>query len=316
MSEPVFYGNNPQSGDGTPLAPEPTAQNQPLIYYSEDPRKPNFPPCRPWVYHNINSDIEQDKRFFVKRAYFSWWCHAGCLFWNWICMFGAVATISGYLEDFFIALAGLLLGFPISFYVYYMIYNAVRKNSAGYFVLWFVLFGIQILVEILWAIGLWGGAGLLVMSSVIDSNTGVGVMCLSITIIWGAMAAYNLFLINSARIEYRNLGGNQAARREISREVVQGAYDNRETIREVIVDNKDVIVDNKDVFVQAAVDSRTQPQSTYGAQYTSISKPGPAGPPPTASWSPASDQTAVSEIFGANYGSNYGSNQRTAKTAV
>lgn len=71
-------------------------------------------------------------------------------------MFGAVVSATGYIGAFFYALIALVLGTPISFWVYWLLYSALRKNSSFNFVLWFVFFFLQICSEIFFAIGING----------------------------------------------------------------------------------------------------------------------------------------------------------------
>ena len=37
-------------------------------------RTPNWPKCRPIIYHNIKEDIPEDGQLLVKRVYFGWIC--------------------------------------------------------------------------------------------------------------------------------------------------------------------------------------------------------------------------------------------------
>lgn len=228
-------------------------------------RKKNFPRCYPVVHHNIALDIEPDKKAFVRKAYITWYVHAGALFWNFICLTGAL-VLGVTLTDFFYATAAFVLGVPISFYVYWFLYSAIRKNSASYFVLWFVCFTLQLIAEILYGIGVFGGAGFLLMIKAFDDNTGLGIMCVVSFFSWILLGMWNGFFFVEARSYYSQLGGNRAASKEFSRGAVQVAYDNRDTIKQVAVDNKDTIkqvaYENKDVIIDFAKEHRQEIQQT------------------------------------------------------
>jgi len=196
--------------------------NQPV--YTD--RKNNFPPCKPMVYHDIQAEIPAAKRMLVKRAYFGWYIHALCLLFNWVCMFGALIK-AGALMGFFIALAAMILGVPVSFWVYWLFYTCIRKGSAFYYCLWLCFFALQIGVEILYAIGVesTGGAGFVGMLSHFSNSVILGSMFAVCTFMWVAIAVYNIYFFNHARKEYANMGGNQAATREFGKVAVNTAYD-------------------------------------------------------------------------------------------
>lgn len=79
---------------------------------------------------------------------------------------------------------------------------------------------------------------------------------------WGIAGVYHLYLFWAARRVYKESGGNAAATKEISRAAVQTAYDNREVVKEVIVENKDtikqVVVDNKDTIIDFAKEHKQE----------------------------------------------------------
>jgi len=226
-------------------------------------RKNNFPPCKPMVYHDIQAEIPSEKRLLVKRAYFGWYVHAICLAFNFVCMFGALVK-SAALIGFFISLVALLLGVPISFWVYWLFYSSLRKASPFYYCLWVCFFALQIGIEILYAIGIetTGGSGFMMMLTNFSKSVVLGSMFAVCTFMWVAIAIYNIYFFNYARREYSAMGGNQAATREFGKVAVTAAYDNRDTLKQVAIDNKDTIkkvaVENKDTIIQFARDNRQE----------------------------------------------------------
>jgi len=256
-----------------PLTTNYTAQSYEVTSPPVSQRPKNFPPCRPVVHHSIKSDIEQESRMFVRKAYFGWYVHAFCIMYNFICMLGAL--IKGYtLTGFFVALAILLIGLPVSFFVYMLLYNAIRLKSASRFCLWFGFFVLQIAIEALYALGIesTGGAGLILMLDAFTNDSiALGAMFGISFALWLILVIYNVWFFNQARIEYRDLGGSKAATKEIGRSAVNTAYENREnikefavehkdTIKQVAIENKDAIIDfakeNKDTIAKVAYDNR------------------------------------------------------------
>jgi len=227
-------------------------------------RPPNFPPCKPIVHHSIPTEIPTEKRLFVRKAYFGWWLHSFSLLWNFVCVTGAL--VKGYsLPGFFIALLGLVVGVPASFWVYWLVYSATRKMSASLYGLFFFVFGCEIVVEGIYAIGVvstGGGGFVLMLNAFSDKNSVLGLLCLSCTILWVITIVYQVMIFFSARREYTLVGGGQQATKEISKQAITTAYDNRETIKQVAVENKDTIVqfakDNKDTVIDFAKEHRQE----------------------------------------------------------
>jgi hypothetical protein len=172
------------------------------------------------------------------------------------------------------AIAAVLLGPPISFMVYYLVYTAIRKNSSLYMVLWFFCFGCQIIFEGFAVIGVVDGvgAGFIGMIAAFDKNVVVGIMYLVCSVAWLGCILYNIFVVgNGGRKEYSALGGHKAAAKGFANAGAQAAYDNRDTIAEVARENKDNIrdfavehkddirdfaVDNRDVIAEVAVENK------------------------------------------------------------
>jgi len=238
----------------------PTNVENPGVLFGDRPK--NFPRCRPTLHHNITTDFPEEKRTVIRRAYFGWYLHVFALFWNAVCLTAALA-VGSVLGGFFIGLIAFLLGTLVSFYVYWCFYSAVRKQSGAYFVWWFILFAVQIGIEILYGIGIGstGGGGFLMMIEAFSKNRiAIGVMCALNTGFFAGVTLYNLNLLRLGRNEYKSSGGNKAASKEIAQGAWNVAYDNRETIKQVAKDNKDVIkqvvVENKDTIISFAKDHK------------------------------------------------------------
>jgi len=243
-----------------------STMGQPLVQH-EVPgvRKNNFPPCRPFVHHDINIDIRPEKRLFVRKAYVGYYFHCFCLLWNFSCLLGGIILGEVQIGGFFLGLASLILGPPISFCVYFLLYRAMRSASAFSFILWFVFFVGQLAAEVFYGIGLtsYGSAGFMMMVYAFnDGKIVLGVLGAVATFSWIGIFLFNLWLFYQARNEFKHLGGAKAATKEFAKKSVQAAYDNRATVKQVIVDNKDTIkqavVDNKDVIIDFAKDHKEE----------------------------------------------------------
>jgi len=235
-------------------APAEGHQNQTLT----GERAKNFPPCKPLIHHNINVDIPEPKRLFVRKNWFSWFFHVFCLFFNAMCLLGGAILGQG-IYVFIWACLYFVGGFFITLWIYFLIYSAIRLNSSFRFMLWFGFFGVQIIFEILCAIGIpsFGGAGLVNMAEIFTAEYLVlGIFYAISAFLWTVCALFNLVLFYQGRQEFREMGGTKAAAQDFSKTAVQTAYDNRETIKQVVVDNKDTIkqvaLDNKDAIIDFA----------------------------------------------------------------
>jgi len=50
-------------------------------------RRKNFPPCKPMIHHDINTDIPESKRTLVRQNYISWFCKKKKQFIVYSCLF-------------------------------------------------------------------------------------------------------------------------------------------------------------------------------------------------------------------------------------
>jgi len=222
-------------------------------------RVKNWPPCYPLLHHNINVDIVPQKRLFVRKAYIAWWFHCFCLFWNYCCIMGGIILGEVSVGAFFLSIASFILGPPISFCVYYLLYRAMRTASAFFFVLWFSFYVGQLAAEVFYAIGIssYGAAGFMLMvTSFSDNKLILGILGAVATFMWIGIFVFNLWIFYQARREFKSLGGAGAATKEFATTSFQAAYDNRGAVKQVIVDNKDAIkqvaMDNKDAIIDFA----------------------------------------------------------------
>jgi len=271
MSEENPFGNTKNSGPSSPnlgsdhvnvpIDDTPISNSENFIVPQERPK--NFPPCKPVFHHSIRTDIEQPTRMMVRRGYIGWYFHVFLLLVNFIAVTIGLVVIPADISILTMieSLLYLIFDSAIAFLVYLCLYTAARKRSAFWYGFWFCLTVCEIAFYIFLAIGVSGGAGIVLMSDAFGKdNVVLGSICAIAAFGWIAMAVYRGFILKTAFSEYRSLGGNKAALRNIGQGVAQTAYENRDTIKQVAVENKDVIkkvvAENKDVIVKVALDNK------------------------------------------------------------
>lgn len=92
----------------------------------KNPREPNWPRCRPLLYHNIDADMtEPSVKRLVRFAYFGWLAFLVAVLWNFICMFAAI-IVDGAVGDFILSIVFCVFLPPIFFLIYRILYRAGR----------------------------------------------------------------------------------------------------------------------------------------------------------------------------------------------
>jgi secretory carrier-associated membrane protein len=122
-------------------------------------RRPNWPKCCPVTYHNIPMDISDETlRKFLRTGYIMWLTLAGLFMFNFICVciYWGVGGPDGF-KSVALALGYLLVGIPLSFYLWYrFLYNACRKERKRFFDIFHILFLLQQLFNFFVVVGVSG----------------------------------------------------------------------------------------------------------------------------------------------------------------
>ncbi|KAJ3025272.1 UNVERIFIED_CONTAM: hypothetical protein HDU68_007317 [Siphonaria sp. JEL0065] len=173
---------------------------------------PNFPPCKPLVYHDIEKDIPEEGKWLVKRLYYAW------IFSVFIYLLNAITSfilLTSKAEsaggNFGAALIIFVAVTPVSFVFWYQpLYNGVKRNRSVQFFLFQFNYFCHIGLNGMLAAGIpgWGGAGIIYCISNIGSNIGIGVMCAlcSAGFIWNVV--YGLWQVKAVRGYYQGRGMN------------------------------------------------------------------------------------------------------------
>ncbi|KAJ3117301.1 Secretory carrier-associated membrane protein 2 [Phlyctochytrium bullatum] len=171
-------------------------------------RKPNWPRCRPIIYHDISKDIPDDGQKLVKRIYIGWFVSMAAAFFNFIGAF-ALATQKADLAGTTFALSIVILGagVPVSFVFWYRpLYKAVKNNHQTEYMFFYLNFSAHLLICLILSLGIpgFGGAGIIYGLTIIGSNFGTGVLCaisatlMLIQVIYGAWHVKSVYFYQRA----------------------------------------------------------------------------------------------------------------------
>lgn len=184
---------------GTSAYDEEAAQEE----TSDDPRKGNWPfwcfPKLRCFYHNISREVRDKKvRPVVFREHLLWYVSLIAYFTNLVAesyryhhraRFGTVSGI-----DLGISIAILLLVFPATFLVYFLLYGAARDVGKSW-TWWWIMMPVQFSMELFFAIGIpkTGAAGLVQMIKAFEIHEkGVGFACLVVFLSFLALCATHI----------------------------------------------------------------------------------------------------------------------------
>lgn len=200
-------------------------------------KAPNFPKCRPVVYHDIEADIPEGGKWLVKRLYFCWWLAMTTYLVNLAaCLALLIVKADSAGGNFGLSLVYFLVGTPVSWNFWYQaIYNGVKHDRSVSFFLFFFNYGFHIAFSGLLAVGIpgWGGAGIIYTIATIGSDVGCGIVCGIASGLLCFEVVYGLWSVKNASVYYRSKGMSvDAAKREaaqgvassgIGRELAAGA---------------------------------------------------------------------------------------------
>eukprot|EP00004_Rigifila_ramosa_P015855 TRINITY_DN3715_c0_g1_i1.p1 TRINITY_DN3715_c0_g1~~TRINITY_DN3715_c0_g1_i1.p1 ORF type:complete len:338 (-),score=80.69 TRINITY_DN3715_c0_g1_i1:46-963(-) len=189
-------------------------------------RPPNWPICRPFMYHSIKDEIPAHLQSLVRAAYFAWIGYAVCQGVNLFTLLAwwfAPKTNSDP-GDFVAAMFWAGFGIPTSFMWSYMsCYNGARKKSASS-LLWFCIsWGMTIGIMILMFVGVpgVGSAGLIMLIDASKDDEFVTIMAGISMALWGTNAIYSSYVFKRVWSFYSDAGGIKQARKEVNSAAAQ-----------------------------------------------------------------------------------------------
>ncbi|TGZ46071.1 hypothetical protein CRM22_011151 [Opisthorchis felineus] len=167
------------------------------------PPLPSFFPCEPCFYQDIDLEINSEYRRIVRFGYYLWVAYAGLLLINFL---GALLYFAGTGRSdggslFGVSIIICIFCIPASFICWFRpLYKAFRSDSSINFFIFFIVFGAQILVLIIQALGIlnWGSCGWITGLAAVKETPAIGGITLAIACFFTGMAvACALYLIRT-----------------------------------------------------------------------------------------------------------------------
>ncbi|KAJ3427730.1 secretory carrier-associated membrane protein [Anaeramoeba flamelloides] len=188
-------------------------------------RPPNWPKCRPFLFHDISKDIPQNCRAIVRKAYFCWiWGVTGIL-WNLVCMIAKlfVGDALGKGNDIVISILIPFFVIPLSWIFWYrLLYNATRKSKSSKFIIFFSTFSMWFLFSVFMVIGIkgTGSAGIINCIDLFGLNKVVGFFLLANIILWVFEIVLIVIIIKQVNSYYKSSSmTTEQAKQELGTEV-------------------------------------------------------------------------------------------------
>lgn len=178
---------------------------------------PNWPKCYPLVHFDIN-DVPENKRGFVKSAFFSWVVMGVAFALNWIgtiSLLSVKETIDSPGSKIALSTLYLFVIVPLALDLDTMsVYNVLRKNGGTFdYLKVFIAIGLTCLFETILAIGMEssGSVGLITTIDLFSNKyAGVGIFSLIVTLalIFAAILHYRLIFTLWSYYRGTNEGAN------------------------------------------------------------------------------------------------------------
>ncbi|CAH8497830.1 unnamed protein product [Schistosoma turkestanicum] len=177
------------------------------------PPLPSFFPCNPCFYQNIETEIVPEYKNVVKFGYYLWMSYACLLFVNLFTAMIYFAGTSQYYGGslFGVAILVFIVCIPSSYVCWFRpLYKAFRSNSSINFFIFFIVFGIQVLVMIIQSIGIlnWGSCGWITGLAVVKSSPVIGVITLLVACLFTAVTGVSAWYLMHVHRIYRNTGAS------------------------------------------------------------------------------------------------------------
>ncbi|PVU97724.1 hypothetical protein BB561_000423 [Smittium simulii] len=174
----------------------------------------NFPFFYPIMYHNIQDEIGSTDQKAVQLLYKEWLSLLVALLFNFITALVCMLTFDNKTSNAGDSFGGSLIycfTIPIcSFFLWYRpVYNAYMKDSALFFVIFFIFNGFHVLFSFYMSVGIpqSGSSALIYLIRSISAGHIIGIIFTSITtVLWFAHSFYALSLFKKTYSHYKNRG--------------------------------------------------------------------------------------------------------------
>eukprot|EP00850_Spirogloea_muscicola_P011074 SM000067S20351 [mRNA] locus=s67:509282:514056:+ [translate_table: standard] len=186
----------------------------------------NWPPCFPFLHHDISRDIPNHLQFVQRMAYYSWLGILWCLLWNIIAVsaswIGHAVKGSRGFENWALAILYAALGYPLSYFLWYRrLYVSMRKDSSLGFVFFFVYYLVHCAFVIFAAVAppfVFKGrslSGILPAIQILaDGHTVVGIFFIVGFVSFTLESLLSLFVMQQVYFYFRGTGKAAEAKRE------------------------------------------------------------------------------------------------------
>jgi hypothetical protein len=200
-----------------------------------NPREPNWPRCKPLLYHNIEEDMPTTQvQRVVRFAYFGWLGFLVALLWNFVCMF-ALIIAEGAVGDFVLSIVYMIVLPPLFFLIYRILYRAGRKTKPSLYIVFWIFYFLELLFFAFFVLGYpgTGAGGIFWMSSEFSNAQNViGFLLLASLILWGVILGWGIFVFILSRFEYKKAGGLAQAKKEAATAAIEEAKEHPELLKE------------------------------------------------------------------------------------
>jgi len=203
------------------------------------PPLPKFCPVQPCFYQDINVDIPVEFQKIVKHLFYLWVGHVSLLAANLLTGLLYLFVGGDMGQTFGLALVYCALFSPASYVCWFRpAYKAFRDDSSVNFMIFFFVFFFQMIVSVLYSLGIggMGSSGLILGFSAIGKGGGglvfVGVLMVIIGIGFGLAALADFYLLAKIHKLYRSTGASLA---KAQAEFTSGVMQN-ETVRQAAAD--------------------------------------------------------------------------------
>jgi len=199
----------------------------------------NFPPCKPLVHQNIAEDMPTDAtKSMVRRAFIGWFATLVAFLWNLIMLLSALIARGGtsYITGFILSIVYIIFAYPISFFIFRLLYQAARKGKPSLYVMYFIFIWFEMATWAFYAVGIYqyGGGGFFAMLDSFKSSKVVGVFGVICFVVWVLLIIFHFFIFVLARIQYGKVGGLQQAKKEAKSAAAQQMAEHPEMFAEGI----------------------------------------------------------------------------------
>ncbi|OQR78903.1 secretory carrier-associated membrane protein-like [Tropilaelaps mercedesae] len=169
------------------------------------PPLPTFCPIKPCFYQDIGVDIPLEFQRIVRTMYYLWGFYALLLLLN---LFGGIALLvmNGDAKSFGGSVASLMFYVPLSFVGWFRpVYRAFRSDSSLNFMVFFLVFTVQVLLSVVSTIGIldYGAVGVLTAITAFKTSLFLGVFLSIVAVCQGLFALASFIMLMRVHALYR-----------------------------------------------------------------------------------------------------------------